>query len=373
MDKAYDPTQPAELVIAEATPADLEALAGILGSKVLEHHQRRPRARPAFTRIARAAGDIVGWSLVSHTRIRIGPAIVEAGVIDGLTSHNSSGDVPTRLLGDTLQVLGENSMPLALLHGARDTLQPFGFAPYRLVVHTTQQHNSDHEQQLRTLGDDDIETLDGLYRATYHTLPLHVIRAAPDWRSLLSEGEILGLDDQRGRLVAYARIVGQDVQEAASADSSAARALLRALPTATLVLPIMHPVTLAAIQLGATATIAAPTDDIVQLAGVVDLPLMLEQLVPAFEQRLAGSRYAGWSGNIRIEIETERVTLAFADGRPLMIDGSRPADLRLRRVTLCALAQCCLGYRTLSDLRATGELDFDDSALGLLEILFPAL
>ena len=56
-----------------------------------------------------------------------------------------------------------------------------------------------------------------------------------------------------------------------------------------------------------------------------------------------------------------------------MIDGSRPADLRLRQITLPALAQLCLGYRAAADLRATGGLACDDSALGLLDALFPVV
>jgi hypothetical protein len=74
-----------------------------------------------------------------------------------------------------------------------------------------------------------------------------------------------------------------------------------------------------------------------------------------------------------MELETERITLAFAEGRATVIDGSRPADLRLRQITLPALAQLCLGYRVAADLRATGGLACDDSALGLLDVLFPAL
>jgi hypothetical protein len=56
-----------------------------------------------------------------------------------------------------------------------------------------------------------------------------------------------------------------------------------------------------------------------------------------------------------------------------VIDGSRPADLRLRQVTLPGLAQLLLGYRAAADLRASGDLACDDSALGLLDALFPVV
>jgi predicted acetyltransferase len=132
------------------------------------------------------------------------------------------------------------------------------------------------------------------------------------------------------------------------------------------------------LYLGGAAQISAAPDaaraaDDVALAGVVDLPTMLTALTPEFERRLEHSRYAGWSGNVRVEIETGRVTLAIQDGRIEMIDGSRPADVRLRRVTLAALTQLCLGYRAAADLRATNGLDCDDSALGLIDALFPVV
>lgn len=370
MDKAYDSIQ--AVVIAEAATVDLATLNDLLGSERFDQHQRRPRARSSFTQVATSGGEIVGWALIAHKRIGMGSATIEAGLIEiGVREH--SPNVATNLLGTSLRVLGENGLPLALLHGSRSEFEPFGFAPYQFQVETVLQHAKGHKQVLQPLGMDDLDSVAALYQATYAALPIHEVRAVPDWRAIFGKASLLGLNDSRGRLHAYVYQQGETVAEAAAADGSAVRALLEALPTAKLALSLAHPVTRTALQLGATTTVAAHSEDVQALAGIVDLPTMLEQLVPAFEQRLVHSRYHGWSGNIRIEIETERVTLAFSEGRAEVIDGSRPADLRLRRVTLSALVQCCLGYRSISDLRATNELDFDDSALGLFEILFPAL
>jgi hypothetical protein len=174
------------------------------------------------------------------------------------------------------------------------------------------------------------------------------------------------------------------IAEAAAADAGAARELCAALVIHAQILGAQrlafmlsptHLVVRAALHLGGTARVSAALDDVgeVALAGIVDLPAMLEALAPEFERRLVGSHYAGWGGNLRIEIATERITLAFAEGYATVIDGSRPADLRLRQVTLPALAQLLLGYRAAADLRATGELACDDTALGLIDALFPAL
>lgn len=372
MDKAYDAPQLGPLTIAAANGRTLALLEAALGryDDQLEQQLRRPRARPEYTRVATVAGNVVGWLFLEHRRVAIGPATIEVGAIGAIAANAEA--VWTKLIGDGLRVLGESGLPLAFVTGQVEQFGPVGFAPYQFSVQTIQQPNGERTPTLRRLGVSDLDDLHALFQATYAALPLSEVRALPDWRAILGESNVLGLDDSKGRLAAYALPVGQTIVEAAATDSGTARALLAALPQYQLALPFTHRVTQAALQRGGTTTIVRPSGDSA-LAGVVDLPMMLEQLVSAFEQRLIGSRYAGWSGNIRIEIETERVTLAFREGHAEVIDGSRPADLRLRRVGLPALAQICLGYRSISDLRATRDLECDDSALGLLEILFPTL
>jgi hypothetical protein len=246
---------------------------------------------------------------------------------------------------------------------------------------------------LRPALDTDLDDIAALYEACYSALPLTELRAAPDWRHWLAgDRAVWALDDSRRRLIAYAAMEGDaaegqpgalDVHEAAAADAGAARALCLALlghahrqgyRQMHMRLSPWHVVAQAALQLSGGIELSAPEpSDRTPLAGVVDLPLLLEALAPELERRLARSRYAGWSGNLRVELETERITLALAEGRVEVIDGSRPADLRLRQLTLPALAQLCLGYRAAADLRATGGLACDDSALGLLDALFPVV
>jgi len=312
------------------------------------------------------------------TAIFVSPAYTDGGIFEAL-------------LGDCLRALMEQGIPLALLHGPAAIYAPFGFASYRFdTVVALDSASSAPALTLRTATADDLDDIAALYAASYHELPLTEVRAGPDWRWWLGRPHnALMIDDSRGRPVAYAAIDRRRMQgrvhvaEAAAADAGAARTLLAALLAwgdrhgaigLALTLAPVHPVAQAALQLGGIARLAAtPAEQPgpLAMAGVVDLPGMLGALAPEFERRLAGSRYAGWSGNLRIEIETERITLALAEGRATTIDGSRPADLRLRQVTLPALAQLCLGYRAPADLRATGGLACDDSALGLLDALFP--
>ncbi len=384
------------------TPADIARLrafvatCGAAALNVLERHLARPRPRPAFTRIAKRAGQIAGYALIGHQRLRLGTATLEAGRIAALELTPAEHDPSefAALLGDCLRVLVEEGLPLATLHGSVADYASFGFAEYRFKS-VAKCWNLDRVRydMLRPVLEEDLDDLAALYEANYSQLPLTEIRAAPDWRYWLAgDRAAWGLEDARGRLVAYATMNSRtvedsratlDVQEAAAADAGAARTLCMALlghsqnqdcEQIHMRLSPWHLVAQAALQLWSHISLtASKPSNRTPLAGVVDLPLLLEALVPEFERRLARSRYAGWSGNLRMEIETERITLAFAEGRATVIDGSRPADLRLRQITLPALAQLCLGYRVAADLRATGGLACDDSTLGLLDALFPAL
>ena len=161
------------------------------------------------------------------------------------------------------------------------------------------------------------------------------VRAAPDWRFWLGQGHTaLVLEDSRGRVVAYASVDPPAsaerlrMAEASAADAGAARALV-AHCWRTRVRQGQRSTDPGAAA-GTSCRAGGPAHgrrsparrtlpdgeqpDEAALAGVVDLPLLLEALAPEFERRLARSRYAGWSGNLRIEIETERITLAFAEG-----------------------------------------------------------
>jgi predicted acetyltransferase len=387
-------------ISSAATPEDLARLRadvaarGQSAARALERHLARPRYRPAFTRIAQRAGQLAGYALIGHERLALGAAVLEAGRIEALATVPDIGDrgVFEALLGDCLRILTEEQLPLALVRGRSQSFAPFGFAPYHfaMAIDLGAQPLANPQQPMpRPATDADLEDLAALYESSYGQLPLAQIRTMPDWRFWLA-GAYQALEDHRTRLVAYAVVKpGQspntlEIGEAAAADAGAARALCAALQARAhaerleavrLKLSPWHVLAQAALQLGGAAAIrAAPAAGELQaLAGVVDLPLMLAALAPEFERRLARSRYAGWSGNLRVEIETERITLALADGHATVIDGSRPADLRLRQVSLAGLAQLLLGYRAAADLRASGDLACDDSALGLLDALFPVV
>src|SRR4051812_16827935 len=132
------------LVISSAdTPADHARLRAFVAARgaadlsVLERHLARPRYRPAFTRIAKRAGQIAGYALIGHERLRLGAATLEAGQIPALELTPAEHDPSefAALLGDCLRVLAEEQLPLALVCRPAATYIPFGFAPYTFLSH----------------------------------------------------------------------------------------------------------------------------------------------------------------------------------------------------------------------------------------------
>ncbi|MFN8503194.1 sterol carrier protein domain-containing protein [Kouleothrix sp.] len=363
-----------------AMPGDaqrLRALAGALGMQpALDRHLRAPRYRPGLTRLAERAGALVGAALLSHRRLQLGAASLDAGALVWLPPPGGAEALAAQL-GDCLGVLVDEGLPLVLLEGDAAALAPFGCALFRLESWVDLPDLPGPRPALRPASAADVDDLAALYDASYAGVALHEARAAPDWRAWLADHTALVLEDGRGRVVAYAApaVSAPSIAEAAAADAGAARLLLRGLLAVAgaplrLLLPPAHPLAQAALQLGGTASQRAYSTAPAALAGVVDLPGLLAALAPELERRLAASRYSGWGGSLRIELEAERVTLAFEHGRATVFDGTRPADVRLRQVALPALAQLCLGYRSAADLRATGELACDDAALGLIDALF---
>jgi hypothetical protein len=377
------------------TPAALDRLrasASELGSqhlRALERHLAQPRYHSGLARVAERAGSLVGYALVAHRRLRLGAALLEVGAIEALHAPAGDADLIEALLGECLGALMDQGLPIVTLGGVGAEFERFGLAAYRLRAEVELPARGAGADELREALAGDLDDLAALYQATYHGLPLIEDRAPPDWRAWLADRAALVLHDARGRVVGYAAPVDTTspdtllVGEAAAADAGAARLLCGALAAragalgrdrAVLRLAPWHPVSQAAMQLGGSARLRARADaEPAALAGVVDLMGVLEGLVLEFERRLARSRYAGWNGNLRLELPEERFTLALEEGRASVIDGTRPADVRLRQIELPALAQLCLGYRAAADLRATGGLACDDAALGLIDILFPTV
>jgi len=140
-------------IISAGTPDDLARLRAFVTTRdakalsELERHLARPRYRPTFTRIAERAGQVTGYALIGHERLRLGVAALDAGRIAALDIGSTPDDpsVFAVLLGDCLRVLVEEGLALATLHGPVADYGSFGFAEY-LFKSVAKYWNLDHER-----------------------------------------------------------------------------------------------------------------------------------------------------------------------------------------------------------------------------------
>lgn len=350
-------------------------------------HRSSPRYRPSLTRIALRGDAVVGCALLSHRRVRLGASVLDVGDVTRIATLGDDATLHEALLLDSVGTFYAEGLPFARVLRADPRYTPYGFAP---VLHTQQvvleASPSALGLPLRAAQPDDLDDLAAIVDANADAALLTELRGPPDWRFwLANQPMVLVLEDSRGRVSAYAALSGSMVvREAAAVDAGAARDLCAALQVwaaqqglAQVVMrtSLSQAVGRAALQLGGAAHVQAATalQPDSALYGVVDLAGALTALSPVLELRLARSRYASWSGHIRFELDSERITLAFTYGHAALLDGSEPADVRLRNVTLAGFVQLVLGYRSAADLRATGALQCDDTALGLLDAIFPPL
>lgn len=351
------------------------ALEARLGAAALARLLTQPRRRPTFALVATGANGPRGHALIAHERYGLGATSLDVGVLT-LAADEPAAVEP--LLAGAVAAAAEAELAFLTLRGAPQEFAAYGLAPCALVSEVRLPPDLDAAPALRPTTPSDEDDLAALANATLAGLPLAPRRAPPDWRWLLdAPARWLVLEDRRGRATAYARLAGDTVTEAAAADGGTARDLATALAAhgaRTLALPLAHGIARAALLMGGTATVGAPSADApAELWGVVDLVAALDALSDELARRAAHSRYAGWEGVVRLEGAAGSATLRCTGERVLVEEAAGPVDVMVGGLGLAAAAQLTLGYRQAADLRATGELRCADVDLGLLDALFPAL
>lgn len=383
-----------EFQIRAVAVEELEARLGVVGQR----HARRPRPLPTAALLAERAAHPLGYLLLAHERHRLGLATLDLGLLEFVFERPSAA-ARAALLEAAVSVLYAAQLPLVALCGASGAYAGLGLAP--CATHAALLLDGVGEPTvapLRPATADDLDDLAALHAATYAGLALSAVRAAPDWRWLLAEPAAwLVLEESLGRVVAYGRVgvpanpfdgdqqtreTRLVVHEAGVADAGAARLLIRGLASEAkriggkleLRLAPAHPVAQGALLLGAQGLLWAPNQaEPTQLWGVVELFGALDALAPELLRRLRNSRYAGWSGAVRLEGEGGVATLRCDEQRVEARAGGGPAAVHVSALGLGAASQLLLGYRAAADLRATGELQCADLDLGLLDVLFPQL
>lgn len=342
------------------------------------------RTRPSSIAVAFQHHLPVAAIVTLHDRVAVGVAVVDVAVVRHVIQlPDISNDVIVQLLMHQAMVFIEEGLGLVLVDGDVSEWSHFGFAPVshraRVAWNGTQPVLSVDPKRAQWVIPTESE------RRLIQSMALtdkNVAVRFVDWAIWPQRPWFLvyGVD---GQLCAAADLVingGETivVHAVASNDGAAsdlvAQLLYSGLVPApvTMRLPYTHAVTQMALHHQGVLQVATAGMQGV-LLGVLDLPMMLSALIPAFEQRLRASAYAYWNGGVRIEIRDERAMIMIENGKVTIIDGTREADVRIKHVELIALAQMALGYRSIGGLRRAGLLMCDDTELPLCEILFPSL
>lgn len=363
----------------ELTHGQQQLVVSTFGS--LDQWTQMARLRASSIAVAWHNNVPCGVSVISHDRIRIGAALVDVATLrHSVKADGHTDDLAVEMLMHQAQSLLSEGIGIVLVSGEVGFWAQFGFAPISLTVETRWNHaprrgvSEPGSVRVGPLAADIRELVRGMLMAQTGEHVLFVDSAIPDTADWI---QLIGRD---GQLRAAAQLSNDGartvVTTAAATDDGAAIDLVNALldyvgeaQQLVLRLPQAHQLTRMAQEMHAMTTVMTSSNHAV-MAGVIDLPLMLEALKPAFRQRIMASAYAEWSGGVRVEISDERAMIMFERGEVRIIDGTREASLRIKQVEVAALAQMAFGYRSIGALRRAGMLYCDDTELALCEVLF---
>jgi hypothetical protein len=109
---------------------------------------------------------------------------------------------------------------------------------------------------------------------------------------------------------------------------------------------------------------------------LADMPAFIRHIAPALEKNLAGSPFAGHSGELKLTFYRSGLKLAFEEGRLVSVEVCKPeprpdsGDAAFPNLTFL---QLLFGYRSLDELGYAFPDCWweDDNAYGLLNALFP--
>ena len=342
------------------------------------------RTRPSSIAVAFQQHRSVAAIVTLHDRVAVGAAVIDVAVVRHVTYiPNISNEVIVQMVMHQAMVFIEEGLGLVLVHGDVSAWSPHGFAPVSHRVRVAWGGSqpalavAPRRAQLAVPTESERRVIQSM-ALTDKRVDVRIV----DWAAWPPRPWLLVYGND-GQLCAAADIVSKGTETivvyAVASDDGAASDLVAQLLHSGLVpapisiqLPYTHAVTQMALHHQGVLQVATAGVQAV-LLGVLDLPMMLSALIPAFEQRLRASAYANWNGGVRIEISDERAMIMVENGKVAVIDGTREADVRIKQVVLLALAQMTLGYRSIGGLRRAGLLMCDDTELPLCEILFPSL
>lgn len=110
---------------------------------------------------------------------------------------------------------------------------------------------------------------------------------------------------------------------------------------------------------------------------IADIPAFLRRITPVLEQRLAHSVFAGYTGELKIDLYRGGLLIRFAGGKLTQVEAWRPptyGDEVMAGAPPLVFLQLLLSYRSLDELRAFyPDVWAKDKTAPLIDTLFPKL
>ena len=396
----------AELTYAK-TPSDLEEVADLVAKtfarqsyfdffeRRMRYQQMDPWFKPEHSRIIREDGRIVSHVSIIEKRVHFGPVVVPvAGIGDVCTHPGARGKGYARLLmEDALRYMREHGYPLSMLYGIPKFYHKFGYIEavrdYRLTLMAPDLPEKPPQYTARPLRPEDLPAVMRLYRKNFSAHLLTVARNERYWQRITGQPDrFLVVENASGEIGAYAHLWDEYsrkfvVNEAATDGWESSVALLHAvLERAPRELcgrlEVRMPPQMRFIrhirELGSEMTIRTYAEGegqgMLALLGLVNL---LSQIRPLLEERLAGSRFSGFSGRLVIQTESERVALEFREGKirvqeMKLVDPVEPDLYAEARY----LVRNLVGFWSIGDALQQGRISVSGAeARDVLEVLFP--
>jgi predicted N-acetyltransferase YhbS len=350
--------------------------------------QDDPRFRPEHLRVFERNRQIVGVVNVIDRLVHVGTAQARCAIIAPLATaaeHRGCG-IGSALMRDTLDWARTDGFQLSMLWGHTWLYPRYGYAPgiksYNVQLAVSLQPLGDKAYTLRPYKASDLPALMQVYHAEFARTTLAEWRSDQpwEWRPFRPNTTIEVAVDPAGALRGYARISIEaeriHVGEIAAMDQGAAQALFdrllylareRHIPTIEVTATPEQRWTRLAFRRGGSITLGSGGG--AGMVRVLDLPALLQTLLPELQRRVASSELIARRDDLRIESPVGRATLRIDHGRVELVSGGTSNTVTL---PFHALGPLLVGYQPIGELLGlSGVFLYGSATRRLLDVLFP--
>lgn len=374
--------------------ATVREISGITTERILRHFPRMTLDDFLFIEDERS-GEVVSTTCLIPWECRFDQVVLNVAMLEVVATHPAyrrRGLIRTQIAAFHKAVAAQN-FDLSIIEGIPYYYRQFGYA--YAIDHSIGEglpsgripdlpsHITPLRLRPATLAD--IPDLARFYDTTFAALDISTLRTEALWHYLLTAGErpLYMVEESDNGVAGYVcawRQANGDIRISESGIPSAETALAflhlcKQTTTGEIVTLWPQEGTLAQVSRSLGSSILPSHQWLLRITHPQQL---LAKLAPLFEERLAESAHAGFSGEIIINLFRQAYQLSFAGGHLLKVDslGFVDASMGADGGDLCippdAFVRLLLGYRTLAQLLdAWPDIVIRASRRHLLDTLFP--